>query len=91
MLCYLLDQLFQNLSGSLGQILVFMLELASFAGLFLLIWSICAGLILNSWRYDHFLLAIIILGIIGPGPAWTLITQGFPDFSTLLGVNGLLP
>jgi len=91
MLCFILDQVTSDLGGTLAQLLYFMLELASFAGIFILLWGLVSGLVLNKWSYNYFLMGIIILGVVGPGPAWTLMTQGFPNFSTLFDVNSLLP
>ena len=91
MLYQLLDQLTNNVGSSLGEFMYFMLELASFSGIFILLWGLVSGLVLNKWKYSDFLLGIIILGVVGPGPAWTLMTQGFPDFSSMFNLNGILP
>ena len=88
---FILDQLSQDAAGVLGQVLSFMVEIASFAGIFILIWGLVSGLVLNKWSYNYFLIGIIIIGFVGVVPAWNLITHGFPDISSMTNVSALLP
>ncbi len=75
---FILDQLARNLGGALGETLYFLLECISFAGLFIIIFGLFQGIVLQKWKYSEFLMGVIIIALVGIEPAWVLLTQGFP-------------
>lgn len=81
MLYFILDQMVRNLGGALGEALYFLLECVSFAGLFIIVFGLVQGLVLEKWHYSEFLIGIIVIGLVGIEPAWILVTQGFPSLS----------
>ncbi len=85
MLCFILDQLFGDLGGTLGTALYFFIQLISFTGIFMIVFGLFEGFVLQKWKYGYFLLAIIIIGLVGIDPAIELIANGFPNLTSLLG------
>ncbi|OLS13967.1 MAG: hypothetical protein RBG13Loki_2418 [Promethearchaeota archaeon CR_4] len=80
MLFFLLDPLVNGAQGLIGAIFTFILQLVSFAGLFILIFGLFQGFVLERWRYSEFLVGIVIMVIVGPLPGIALITGNIPDF-----------
>ncbi len=78
MLYFILDTLIQELGGMLGDALYFLLECISFTGIFILIFGLFQGIVLQKWHYSEFLIGVIIIALVGVEPAWVLLTQGFP-------------
>jgi hypothetical protein len=70
--------LLQNASGFIGAVFLFMCEIASFAGFFILVFALLQGFVGGQWHYSEFLLVIIIFAVIGPIPGIQFITQGPP-------------
>ena len=77
MLSFILDQMVRDLGGVLGATLYFLLECVSFAGLFIIIFGLFQGIVLQKWHYSEFLIGALIVGLVGVEPAWILLTQGF--------------
>ena len=74
---FILDQMVRNLGGALGETLYFLLECLSFAGLFIIIFGLFQGIVLQKWHYSEFLIGVLIIGLVGVEPAWILLTEGF--------------
>ncbi len=85
MLYFILDQFFGDLGETLGGALYFFLQLISFTGLFMIVFGLFEGFVLHQWKYQYFLLAIIIIGLVGIDPAIDLLTNGFPNLTNLIG------
>ncbi|HMF32803.1 MAG TPA: hypothetical protein VKK79_15370 [Candidatus Lokiarchaeia archaeon] len=75
---FLLDGLLQDSSGFIGAVFLFMVEIISFAGFFILVFALLQGFIGDKWHYNEFLLVIIIFVVVGPMPGIQFITQGAP-------------
>ncbi len=85
MLCFILDQFLGDLGETLGAGLYFILQLISFTGIFIIVFGLFEGFVLHQWKYQPFLLAIIIIGLVGIDPAIDLIANGFPNLTSLFG------
>ncbi len=78
MLYFILEPLIQDLGGTLGGVIYLLLECISFTGIFILIFGLFQGIVLQKWKYSEFLIGVIIIALVGVEPAWVLLTQGFP-------------
>ncbi len=80
MLYFILDPLVQNMGGVLGGVLYFLLGCISFAGIFIIIFGLFQGFVLEKWHHTYFLIGVLIIALVGVEPAWVLLTQSFPNF-----------
>jgi hypothetical protein len=80
MLFFLLDGLIDQGSGFLADVFTFILQLVSFTGLFILIFGLFQGFVLEKWHHSEFLIGIVIMILVGPMPGIALITGNVPDF-----------
>ncbi len=85
MLCFILDLFLGDLSETLGATLYFLIQIISFTGIFLIVFGLFEGLVLHKWSYQSFLLAIIVIGLVGFDPAIDLLTNGFPNLTSMIG------
>ena len=80
MLFFVLDALIDQGSGFLADVFTFILQLVSFAGLFILVFGLFQGFVLEKWHHSEFLIGIVIMILVGPLPGIALITGNVPDF-----------
>ncbi len=78
MLFFILDPFIQQLGGAIGGVLSLLLGCISFTGIFILIFGLFQGFVLQKWHYSEFLIGALIIALVGVEPAWILLTQGFP-------------
>jgi len=81
---FLLDGLINGAQGFLGAVFTLLVQIISFAGLFILVFGLFQGFVLEKWHYSEFLLGIVIMVLVGPLPGIALIAGQVPDFSNLV-------
>ncbi len=80
MLFFLLDPLINGADGFLGAVFTFIVQLISFAGIFIIAFALVQGFVLEKWHQSEFLVGIVIMVLAGPMPGIEFIMGNFPDF-----------